>query len=77
LKEWREKGCPALGGRKLAAKKLPKVGWVYFRMHVNEIANRRDDQAKVGDELNIAARLEAAANMKRDQQIGGPLKNSR
>jgi len=77
LKHWREKGCPDLDGERLAAKKVSGVGWVYCRIHVNQIANRRDDRARVDAKLDLAARLEAASKIKRDQQSGGPRTNSR
>jgi len=77
LKEWRETGCPDLDGEKLAAKKVSGVGWVYFRMHVNQIADRRDDRGKINDKLDLEARLNAASQMKRERHLGPRRKNSR
>ena len=77
LKQWREEGCPDLGGERLAAKKVSGVGWVYFRMQVNEIANRRDERGKIEDKLDLEARLNAASQMKRGQQPGRHRENSR
>jgi hypothetical protein len=70
LKEWRENGCRSLGGEKLAAKKMPKIGWVYFRMHVNQIANRRDDAGKIDTKIDLESRLVAASQIKRDASMG-------
>jgi len=77
LKQWREKGCPDLDGDKLAAKKVSGVGWVYFRMHISQIANRRDDRGKVGKKLDLESRLQSASKMKREQQPRPHRKNSR
>lgn len=77
LKEWREKGCPALNGRRLTAKKVGGAGWVYLRMFVNQVANRRDDQGKVEAKLDLAARLDAGTQMKRDSSAGRKPRNSR
>ena len=77
LKQWREQGCPDLGGKRFAAKRISGVGWVYLRMHVNQIANRRDDRGKVDGKLDLAARLDIASEMKREKQMGLHRKNSR
>ena len=65
LKNWRENGCPALDGQKLGAKKVGGIGWVYARIHTNQISNRRFDEAKVEDRVAIADRIDAMAAMKR------------
>ena len=65
LKDWRESGCPSLAGKKLVAKKVGRVGWVYLRMHVNQIANTRDEHGKVEKLVNAEARISAAAELKR------------
>lgn len=67
LKQWRESNCPSLGGRRLAARQVSGIGWVYFRLDVNEIANRRADKGNIGDVLNIQGRLEAASILKRQR----------
>lgn len=77
LKDWREQGCPDLSGQPLAAKKASGVGWVYFRMHVNQIANCRDDKGKVEAKLDIESRLEAAAQMKKGRSGNSTPGNSR
>jgi hypothetical protein len=77
LKDWRETGCPDLGGQKLAAKKIGGEGWVYLRMHVNQIANRRDDKGKVEAKLNLEARLGGASTIKREQVRKGKARDSR
>jgi hypothetical protein len=68
LKDWRENGCPALDGQKLGAKKVGGIGWVYARIHANQISNRRFDEADVEDRLAIAARIDAASAVKSQQR---------
>jgi hypothetical protein len=58
LKEWREKGCPALGGRRLLAKMVPGVGWVYSRIDVQDLVARREDKANTEKHLEQLDEIE-------------------
>jgi hypothetical protein len=46
-------------------------------MHVNQIANCRDDKGKVEAKLDIESRLDAAAQMKKGRSANSTPGNSR